>query len=147
MQAELNEHLGYDRYEHAKATNSHNGNSKKQLLTDSGSLELNIPRDRDGNFEPILLPKHKAKSLGFNEKVISLYAKGMSVSDIKTQLEELYGGAEISTALISKITDEVMDEVDAWRKRGLAPGYPIVFFDAWLLKFATKSISLTKLYI
>ncbi len=71
---------------------------------------------------------------GFNEKVISLYAKGMSVSDIKTQLSELYGGAEISTALISKITDEVLDEVETWRKRGLEAIYPIVFFDCLVVK-------------
>ena len=134
LQAELSDHLGYDRYQHTKADNSRNGSSKKQLLTDSGPLELEVPRDRDGDFEPILLPKHKTRLPGFNEKVISLYAKGMSVNDIKIQLEELYAGAEISTALISKITDEVMDEVQAWQHRSLDAVYPIVFFDCLVVK-------------
>ena len=134
LNAELSEHLGYDKYERAASSNSRNGSSKKKLLTDSGTVDLEIPRDRDGNFEPQLLPKYKTKIAGFNEKVISLYAKGMSVSDIKMQLSELYGGAEISTALISKITDEVLDEVESWRKRALESVYPIVFFDCLVVK-------------
>lgn len=134
LNAELSAHLGYDKYERVQSTNARNGTSKKQLLTDSGTIELEIPRDRDGKFEPLLVAKHQTKLDGFNEKVISLYAKGMSVSDIKMQLSELYGGAEISTALISKITDEVMDEVDSWRKRALERVYPIVFFDCLVVK-------------
>lgn len=134
LNAELSAHLGYNKYERTKSTNARNGTSKKQLLTDSGTIELEIPRDRDGDFEPQLVAKHQTKLEGFNDKVISLYAKGMSVSDIKTQLSELYGGAEISTALISKITEEVMDEVDSWRKRALERVYPIVFFDCLVVK-------------
>lgn len=134
LNAELSDHLGYDKYERIQSSNSRNGTSKKQLLTDSGAIELEIPRDRDGKFEPLLVAKHQTKLDGFNEKVISLYAKGMSVSDIKMQLSELYGGAEISTALISKITDEVLDEVDSWRKRALERVYPIVFFDCLVVK-------------
>lgn len=134
LNAELSAHLGYDKYERTKSTNARNGSSKKHLLTDSGTIELEIPRDRDGDFEPQLVAKHQTKLEGFNDKVISLYAKGMSVSDIKTQLSELYGGAEISTALISKITEEVMEEVDSWRKRALERVYPIVFFDCLVVK-------------
>jgi putative transposase len=134
LQAEMSNHLGYDKYERTDLDNSRNGSSKKQLLTDSGTLELEVPRDRNSKFEPLLLPKHKTKLPGFNEKVVSLYAKGMSVSDIKAQLEELYAGAEISTALISKITDEVLDEVETWRKRPLDSVYPIVFFDCLVVK-------------
>jgi transposase-like protein len=134
LNAELSTHLGYDKYERTKSTNARNGTSKKHLLTDSGTIELEIPRDRDGDFEPQLVAKHQTKLEGFNDKVISLYAKGMSVSDIKTQLSELYGGAEISTALISKITEEVMEEVDSWRKRALERVYPIVFFDCLVVK-------------
>lgn len=134
LNAELSAHLGYDKYERTKSTNARNGTSKKQLLTDSGTIDLEIPRDRDGDFEPQLVAKHQTKLEGFNDKVISLYAKGMSVSDIKIQLSELYGGAEISTALISKITDEVMEEVDSWRKRALERVYPIVFFDCLVVK-------------
>lgn len=134
LNAELSAHLGYDKYERATSSNSRNGTSKKKLLTDSGAIDLEVPRDRDGDFAPQLLPKYKTKIDGFNDKVISLYAKGMSVSDIKTQLSELYGGAEISTALISKITDEVLDEVETWRKRALESVYPIVFFDCLVVK-------------
>lgn len=134
LNAELSAHLGYDKYERTKSTNARNGTSKKQLLTDSGTIDLEIPRDRDGDFEPQLVAKHQTKLEGFNDKVISLYAKGMSVSDIKIQLSELYGGAEISTALISKITDEVMEDVDSWRKRALERVYPIVFFDCLVVK-------------
>jgi transposase-like protein len=99
LNAELRAHLGYDKYERVQSTNARNGTSQKQLFTDSGAIELEIPRDRDGEFKPQLLAKHQTKVDGFNEKVISLYAKGISVSDIKTQLSELYGGAEISSAL------------------------------------------------
>lgn len=134
LKAELDDHLGYAKYQHKGAVNSRNGTSKKKLLTDGGSLDLEVPRDRNATFEPILLPKHKTRIPGFNDKVISLYAKGMSVNDIKIQLEELYAGAEISTALISKITDEVLDEVEVWRSRPLEAIYPIVFFDCLVVK-------------
>ena len=134
LQAEMTNHLGYEKYERSGASNGRNGSSKKELLTDNGIVDLSIPRDRDGSFEPLLLPKGQTRIPGLNEKIISLYAKGMSVNDIKTQLSELYGGAEISTALISKITDEVMDEVDLWRKRALESVYPIVFFDCLVVK-------------
>jgi transposase-like protein len=115
----MTNHLGYEKYERSSASNGRNGNSKKELLTENGIVDLSIPRDREGSFEPLLLPKGQTRIPGLNDKIISLYAKGMSVNDIKTQLSELYGGAEISTALISKITDEVMDEVELWRKRAL----------------------------
>lgn len=134
LKAELDEHLGYDKYQRTNTTNARNGTSKKRLLTDNGSVDLDVPRDRASEFEPALLPKHKTRIPGFNEKVISLYAKGMSVGDIKIQLEELYAGAEISTALISKITDEVLDEVELWRARPLERVYPIVFFDCLVVK-------------
>lgn len=134
LKTELDEHLGYEKYQRTNAVNARNGTSKKQLLTDNGAVELDVPRDRNGAFEPVLLPKYKTRIPGFNEKVISLYAKGMSVSDIKIQLEELYAGAEISTALISKITDEIMDEVVVWRERPLERVYPIVLFDCLVVK-------------
>jgi transposase-like protein len=134
LQAEMTNLLGYEKYERSTASNGRNGSSKKELLTDNGVVDLSIPRDRDGKFEPLLLPKGQTRIPGLNEKIISLYAKGMSVNDIKTQLSELYGGAEISTALISKITDEVMDEVEIWRKRALESVYPIVFFDCLVVK-------------
>jgi putative transposase len=130
LKAELNEHLGYDKYVHNNnSSNSRNGTSKKELITDNGVLDLEVPRDRHGSFEPRLVPKRVTRIEGLDDKIISLYAKGMSVSDIKIQLEELYGGAEISTGLISSITHEVMEEAVVWQNRQLAPVYPIVFFD------------------
>jgi transposase-like protein len=130
LKAELDDHLGYDKYEHSNdIVNSRNGVSKKNLITNNGVIELEVPRDRDSSFEPMLVPKRTTRLEGLDDKIISLYAKGMSVHDIKIQLEELYGGAEISTGLISKITNEVMDEVIVWQNRQLEPIYPIVFFD------------------
>ena len=117
LQAEIKHHLGYDRYEHSDSSNSRNGTTKKNLITESGVLEVEVPRDRTGTFEPELIPKRSTRVDGLNDKIISLYAKGMSVTDIQTQLQELYGGAEISTGLISEITNEVIEEVKAWQNR------------------------------
>ena len=130
LKAELDDHLGYDKYDHNNSkSNSRNGVSTKDLITDHGTIELEVPRDRNSSFEPILVPKRTTRLEGLDDKIISLYAKGMSVNDIKIQLEELYGGAEISIGLISKITNEVMDEVVIWQNRQLEPIYPVVFFD------------------
>lgn len=136
LQGELKDHLGYDKYERSEATvdNARNGVIKKNLLTEDGSIPLEVPRDRNGAFEPVIVPKRSTRIEGLNDKIISLYAKGMSVNDIKTQLEELYAGAEVSTSLISKVTDEVMDEVLAWQNRSLESVYPIVFFDCLVVK-------------
>lgn len=134
LQAEIKDHLGYDRYEHNNVSNARNGVSKKHLITDSGALEIEVPRDRSGDFIPELIPKRKSRIEGLDNKIISLYAKGMSVTDIQIQLQELYGGAEISTGLISKITNEVIEEVKAWQNRPLEAVYPIVFFDCIVVK-------------
>ena len=134
LQAEIKHHLGYDRYEHSDSSNSRNGTTKKNLITESGVLEVEVPRDRTGTFEPELIPKRSTRVDGLNDKIISLYAKGMSVTDIQTQLQELYGGAEISTGLISEITNEVIEEVKAWQNRPLESVYPIVFFDCIVVK-------------
>ena len=136
LQGELKDHLGYDKYERSEAAtnNARNGVIKKSLLTEDGALELEVPRDRNGAFEPVLVPKRSTRIEGLDDKIISLYAKGMSVNDIKLQLEELYAGAEVSTSLISRITDEVMDEVIAWQNRSLDSVYPIVFFDCLVVK-------------
>ena len=136
LQGELKDHLGYDKYERSEATldNARNGTIKKNLLTEDGIVPLEVPRDRNGAFEPVIVPKRSTRIEGLNDKIISLYAKGMSVNDIKIQLEELYAGAEVSTSLISKVTDEVMDEVVAWQNRSLESVYPIVFFDCLVVK-------------
>lgn len=136
LQGELKDHLGYDKYERSEAAtnNARNGVTKKNLLTEDGALELEVPRDRNGMFEPVLVPKRSTRIEGLDDKIISLYAKGMSVNDIKIQLEELYAGAEVSTSLISRITAEIMDEVVAWQNRSLESVYPIVFFDCLVVK-------------
>ena len=100
LQAELNEHLGYDKYQRSKNNNTRNGATKKNLITDDGILEIEVPRDRESEFEPAIIPKRSTRVAGLNDKIISLYAKGMSISDIQKQLKEMYG-AEVSSGLIS----------------------------------------------
>ena len=133
LEAEMQAHLGYDRYERNASENARNGSFKKNLTTENGQLELEVPRDRKGSFEPVIVKKKQTRIEGLDDKIISLYAKGMSVSDIKIQMQELYG-AEISESLISRITDDVIDEVKLWQSRALASVYPIVFFDCLVVK-------------
>lgn len=133
LEAEMQAHLGYDRYERNASENARNGSFKKNLTTENGQLELEVPRDRKGSFEPVIVKKKQTKIEGLDDKIISLYAKGMSVSDIKIQMQELYG-AEISESLISRITDDVIDEVKLWQSRALESVYPIVFFDCLVVK-------------
>ena len=133
LEAEMQAHLGYDRYERNASENARNGSFKKNLTTENGQLELEVPRDRKGSFEPIVVKKKQTRIEGLDDKIISLYAKGMSVSDIKIQMQELYG-AEISESLISRITDDVIDEVKLWQSRALESVYPIVFFDCIVVK-------------
>lgn len=133
LEAEMQSHLGYSRYERNASENARNGSFKKNLTTENGQLELEIPRDRKGNFEPVIVKKKQSRIEGLDEKIISLYAKGMSLSDIKIQMQELYG-AEISESLISRITDDVIDEVKLWQSRALESVYPIVFFDCLVVK-------------
>ena len=133
LEAEMQAHLGYDRYERNISENGRNGSFKKNLTTENGQLELEVPRDRKGSFEPVIVKKKQTRIEGLDDKIISLYAKGMSVSDIKIQMQELYG-AEISESLISRITDDVIDEVKLWQSRALESVYPIVFFDCLVVK-------------
>ena len=133
LQSEMEEHLGYRKYGRLESENSRNGISKKNLITESGSIELEIPRDRKSEFSPILVPKRVSRIEGLDNKILSFYAKGMSLSDIKLQLEELYG-AEVSESLISRVTDNVMDEVRSWQNRPLESVYAIVYFDALIVK-------------
>ncbi|MBE9183143.1 IS256 family transposase [Oculatella sp. LEGE 06141] len=109
--------------------NSRNGYSKKTVQSDQGEMDLAIPRDRKGEFEPILVPKHQRRLAGLDEKILLLYARGLSTRDISAQLEELYG-VNISASLISEVTDSVSDEVKAWQVRPLEEVYPILYLDA-----------------
>lgn len=143
LQAEMSEHLGYSKYDRAESENARNGSFSKNLISENGSIELNIPRDRQGKFEPIIVSKKQTRIDGLDQKIISLYAKGMSLSDIKTQLQELYG-AEISESLISRITDEVIDEIRIWQSRPLESVYPIVYFDCLVVKVRQDKLIINK---
>ena len=139
--AELTHHLGYDKGDPAgRGTgNSRNGYSSKTVLGEEGELELSIPRDRAGTFEPQLVPKGVTRLEGFDGKVISLYARGLTVREIQGHLQELYG-AEVSPDLISRVTDAVLEEVKEWQSRPLDPVYPIVFFDALRVKIRDEGM-------
>ena len=130
LDAELTEHLGHERNEAVAnpAGNTRNGKSKKTLKGEFGELPIEVPRDRHGSFEPQLIPKHQTRWAGFDDKIISLYARGMTVREIQAHLEEMYG-TEVSPSLISSVTDAVADEVKAWQARPLEPIYPIVYLD------------------
>jgi putative transposase len=139
--AELTHHLGYEKGAPAFRArgNSRNGHSAKTVLTDDGSLDLSIPRDRAGTFEPKLVPKGVTRLDGFDSKIISLYARGLSVREIQAHLKDMYG-TEVSPDLISRVTDAVLEEVREWQARPLDAVYPIVFFDALRVKIRDEGI-------
>ncbi len=135
LEDEMEFHLGYDKHSSAgnNSGNSRNGKSKKTILTENDSLEIEIPRDREGEFEPQFVKKHQRRVNKFNDMVISLYSRGLSTEEICGHLKELYG-ADVSKELISHITNTVHEEVGAWRNRAIDELYPIVFFDAIRIK-------------
>lgn len=130
LEAEMEAHLGHAKNESVTnpAGNTRNGKSSKTLKGEFGELPIEIPRDRHGSFEPQLVPKHQTRWDGFDEKILSLYARGMSVREIQAHLTEMYG-AEVSPTLISTVTDAVIDEVKTWQSRPLDALYPIVYLD------------------
>jgi putative transposase len=137
---ELTHHLGYPPggEKPPEATNHRNGTSAKTVLTDEGPLTLDIPRDRDGTFEPQLIGKHERRFTGFDDKILALYARGMTVREIQAFLAEMYG-VEVSPDFISTVTDAVHTEVTAWQSRPLEPMYPVVFFDALRVKIRDEA--------
>lgn len=130
LQAEMTEHLGHDKHETVTnpTANVRNGKSRKTLKGEFGELSIEIPRDREGSFEPQMIPKHQTRWVGFDDKIISLYARGMTVREIQQHLTEMYG-AEVSPTLISTVTDGVLDEVKQWQSRPLDAVYPVVYLD------------------
>ena len=137
LNAEMNHHLGENLEQ--EAGNHRNGYSSKTVLTDSGKLELSIPRDRHGRFDPVLIEKYRRRFPGFDEKIISMYARGMTTREIQGHIEELYG-LEISPDLVSAVTDSVLEEVSAWQGRGLESTYAIGFFDAIRVKIRDEGM-------
>jgi putative transposase len=133
LEAELTEHLGYEAHDEAPSSNRRNGRTHKTVQSDNGQFEVEIPRDREGSFEPQLVKKRQRRLDGFDEKVLSLYSGGLSTREIQTQLEDLYG-VEVSPTLISNVTNAVLDDVKAWRSRPLESVYPVMYFDALFVK-------------
>ncbi|MGF1553077.1 MAG: IS256 family transposase, partial [Paracoccaceae bacterium] len=137
--AELTEHLGYEHGQEPlpSQANRRNGTSRKSVKGEDGALGIEVPRDCEGSFEPQLIAKGQTRIDGLDEKIIALYARGMSVRDLRGHLEDLYG-LEVSPDLISRVTDAVLDEVKEWRSRALDAVYPVVIFDALRVKIRDK---------
>ena len=135
MAAEMTQHLGYEKHspQGHNCGNSRNGKSKKTLKGEFGTLPLEVPRDRNSSFEPQIVPKGQTRFEGFDDKILSLYARGMTTRQIQQHLEEIYQ-VEVSPSLISSVTDAVIDEVRAWQSRPLEALYPVVYFDCLMVK-------------
>lgn len=138
LSGELTNHLGYDKHARAdeRKSNSRNGYSKKTIQVNEGEMEIAVPRDRMGTFEPQIIPKYATRFDGLDEKIISLYARGLSTRDIQSELEEIYG-TTISPTLISSVTDAVLSDVRAWQARPLDSCFPIVYLDCIVVKVKT----------
>lgn len=141
MDAEMTHHLGYDRGQEPPALqgNRRNGKGRKTLRTEAGPMDIEVPRDRDGSFEPQIVGKHERHFDGFDDKILSMYARGMSVRDIQAHLREIYA-VDVSPELISRVTDAVMDELQVWQARPLEPVYLVVYLDALVLKIRDKGV-------
>ena len=141
LSAELSHHLGYppgaDKPD--DLGNHRNGRSGKTILTEDGPLKIDVPRDRAGSFEPLLIPKHERRFTGFDDKIVAMYARGMTIREIQGFLAEQYG-TEVSPEFISSVTDAVMAEVAAWQSRPLEAMYPVVFFDALRVKIREDAV-------
>jgi putative transposase len=135
LNAEMDHHLAGD----GGAGNSRNGYGRKSVVTDSGRIGLEVPRDRQGSFDPLLIAKYQRRFPGFDDKIISMYARGMSTREIAGHLLDLYG-IEVSADLISTVTDAVLDEIATWQARPLEPIYPLVFFDALRVKIRDEGL-------
>lgn len=141
MNAEMTGHLGYGPGEEKPEdqSNHRNGTSPKTVITDDGPIRIEVPRDREGSYEPQLIGKHERRFTGFDQKIVSMYARGMTVREIQGYLLEMYG-TEVSPDFISTVTDEVMAEVVAWQNRPLEPMYPVIFFDALRVKIRDDAV-------
>jgi len=147
LEAEMTEHLGYDKHEPAgrNTGNSRNGTRSKNVLTDVGPVEIDVPRDRDGSFEPQLVKKHQRRLTGVDEMVISLVAKGLTTGEVSAHMAEVYG-ADVSRDTISRITDRILEEMSDWGNRPLDRVYPVVFIDALVVKIRDGQVTNRPVY-
>jgi putative transposase len=145
MESELTHHLGYEKHSPAgkKSGNSRNGKSAKTLKGDFGEMPIEVPRDRNGDFNPQIIPKHQTRFSGFDDKIISMYARGMTTRDIQDHLQEIYGVA-VSPDLISTVTDAVINDVKEWQSRPLDEIYPILYLDATIVKVRSEGRVINK---
>lgn len=143
LEGELDAHLGYDKHSKTSSGNARNGTSSKQVKTSFGESTIQVPRDRDASFTPMLLPKRQSMADGLENVIVSLYAKGMSVSDIEEQIREVYS-FEVSTSTISRITETVANDIVAWQNRPLEPVYLIVWMDGIVFKVRENSKVINK---
>jgi transposase-like protein len=145
---ELTHHLGYEKHDPAGrgSGNSRNGSTPKRLLTEVGGIDLEVPRDRGGSFEPQIVRKGQTRLDGFNERIIALYARGMSTRDIRAHLREMYQ-VEVSPDLISRVTDAVVEELAEWQTRPLDRVYPVVFIDALMVKIRDGVVANRPVYL
>ena len=143
LNGELEDHLGFARHEKANKANSRNGHSSKTLQTEDGQFELKTPRDRNGDFKPELVKKHQRRFTSMDDKILFLYAQGMSTREIVTTFKEMYG-ADVSPSLITKVTDAVIEQVVEWQARPLDPVYPIVYLDCIVLKIRQDKLVINK---
>ena len=145
MQAEMTNHLGYDKHAPTgkNSGNSRNGTYKKTVSGEFGNLDISVPRDRNSTFEPIIVPKGEGRFTGFDDKIISMYSLGMTTRDIQSHLEDIYG-VDVSPGLISQVTDAISEEVTLWRNRPLDEVYPIVYLDAVRIKVRHDSKVINK---
>ncbi len=133
LNAELDEHLGYEKHASKPSTNSRNGYSSKSIITDDGDVPIDVPRDREASFEPQLIRKHQTRFQSMDDKILSLYAKGMTTREIVATFKEMYD-ADVSSTLVSKVTDAVLEQVVEWQSRPLDEVYPIVYLDCIVVK-------------
>lgn len=138
LEGELDGHLGYEKNEQSESKNARNGYGKKKIKTSYGESEIKVPRDRDASFNPMIVPKRESMVEGIEEVIVSLYAKGMSVSDIEDQIKDVYK-FEVSTATISRITSRIAEDIVAWQNRPLEPVYLIVWMDGIVFKVRENS--------
>jgi len=129
LEAEMDEHLGYEPYERTDSTNARNGKKQKTIRSKYGETVINVPQDRESSFEPKIVKKRQKDISGIDDKIISMYAKGMTTRQISEQIEDIYG-FEVSEGMVSDITDRLLPQIDEWQNRPLSPVYPIVFIDA-----------------